>query len=232
MRKARSATSSRRGRRLFPVEALILDVDGTLVASNELHARAWREVLADHGVRVPLREIRLLIGMGGEELAAKVLRGREGSLDPATLSDAHAELFERRYLRKVKEVPGVRRFLRECHRRGLRLVIASSGKEEQVEALIRRLRARPYIEGVTNADDVRRAKPAPDVFRVAVRKFHLPRELAVVGDTPYDVRAARAAGLPVVAVLTGGFSRSALAGADRLYRRIGDLLDDLVWALR
>jgi HAD superfamily hydrolase (TIGR01549 family) len=231
-RAGSSSERGRRGRRLLAIEALLLDVDGTLFDSNELHARAWREVLEERGVRVSLARIRPLIGMGGEDLARALLPKRTSAAELEELADRHSELFERRYLRRVREVPGARDFLRECHRRGLRLVLASSGKEDQVEALVRKLKARRWLEGATSADDVRRPKPAPDLFRAALTKFSLPDATAVVGDTPYDVRAGRAAGLPVVAVLSGGFSRSALRGADRIYPRIGDMREDLVWALR
>jgi HAD superfamily hydrolase (TIGR01509 family) len=212
---------------------LLLDLDGTLLLSNDLHVRAWREVLEESGVRVPLRRIRPLIGMGGEDLARTLLPAGTPAARLRRLADRHAGLFERRYLRRVQPVPGARAFLRECHRRGLRLVVASSGKAKQVDALVRRLGARRWIEGATNADEVRRPKPAPDLFRAALAEFDLtPSTTAVVGDTPYDVRAGRSAGLPVLAVLTGGFTRRALRGADRIYPAVGDLIEDLVWALR
>jgi HAD superfamily hydrolase (TIGR01549 family) len=218
---------------MMVVEALLVDVDGTLFASNELHARAWREVFAERGLRVALSAIRPLIGRGGEDLAARLVGDRVPRRELRDLSDRHEELFERAYLPRVEEVPGARSFLRECHRRGLRLVLASSGKQDQVAALVRRLGAARWIEGATHADDVRRAKPAPDLFRAAVRKFDLPHATtAVIGDTPYDIRAARAARLAAIGVLTGGFSRSSLTGAKRIYPRIGDLLEDLVWCLR
>jgi HAD superfamily hydrolase (TIGR01509 family) len=230
--RSRPTTSRRRRRRLLELEGLLLDLDGTLLESNDLHVRAWREILNEAGVRVSSRRIRPLIGMGGEDLARVLLPSGTPASDLRALADRHADLFERRYLPRVRPVPGARAFLRECRRRGLRLVVASSGKEKQVDALVRRLGARRWIEGTTNADDVRRPKPAPDLFRAALAKFDLSEATAVVGDTPYDVRAGHAAGLPVVAVLSGGFTRRALRSADRLYPRVGDLLDDLVWALR
>ena len=216
----------------LPLQALLVGIDGTLFESNDLHARAWREVLAERGFRVPLSTIRPLIGRGGEDLAARATGGRLPRRDLGELADRHEKLFEATYASRVKRVPGARAFLRDCHRRGLRVVLVSSGKAEQVEGLIRRLGAKRWIRGATDADDVSRAKPAPDLFRAAMRKFDLPRETAVVGDTPYDVQAARAARLPSIAVLTGGFSRRSLAGADRLYPKVGDMLEDLVWALR
>jgi HAD superfamily hydrolase (TIGR01509 family) len=231
-RRARARRPGSGARRPLPVGALLVDIDGTLLESNELHARAWREVLAEAGARVPLFRIRPLIGMGGEDLAARLLGPRTLAERLGELADRHEALFERACLRRVRVVPGAREFLRECHRLGLRVVLASSGKEEQVARLVGKLRARAYIEGATHADEVRRAKPAPDLFRLALRQFGLPAETVVVGDTPYDVRAARRARLPVVAVLTGGFSSRALAGAYRVYARVGDLLEDLAWCLR
>ena len=135
-RAGSSSIRGRRGRRLLALEALLLDVDGTLFDSNELHVRAWREVLGERGVRVTLARIRPLIGMGGEDLARALLPRRVSAAELRELADRHGELFERRYLRRVREVPGARAFLRDCHRRGLRLVLASSGKEDQVEARI------------------------------------------------------------------------------------------------
>jgi beta-phosphoglucomutase-like phosphatase (HAD superfamily) len=124
--RTRAVSSSKRGRRerrLLALEALLLDLDGTLFQSNEPHARAWREVLAERGVRLPLARIRPLIGMGGEDLARALLPKRTSAAELEELADRHSELFERRYLRRVREVPGARDFLRECHRRGLRLVL-------------------------------------------------------------------------------------------------------------
>ncbi|MBA2564217.1 MAG: HAD family hydrolase [Gemmatimonadetes bacterium] len=231
--RSRPGPQPRKGRAPIALEAILLDIDGTLFLSNDPHARAWREVMREQrGLLVPLSRIRPLIGMGGAELAGKLLGGRASRRDLEALADVHEELFRSEYLPSVREVPGAADFLRECRRRGVRVVLASSGKPEQVRELARKLGVTRYIEGATDADDVARAKPAPDLFLAGMRKFRLPNATAVVGDTPYDVRAARAAGLPAIGVLTGGFSRASLAGAARVYGRVGDILEDLVWCVR
>ena len=214
------------------IEAVLLDVDGTLLDTNRLHAEAWSEILGELGVAASAREIHPLIGMGGKDLARQVSHGR---LSPAQLevaTERHEELFRSKYLRRAKPIRGARELLKDLRRLGVRAVVASSGKKEQVEALLRRLRVTSLVEGATDADDVSRPKPAPDIFRAAIRKFRLPRSAVVIGDTPYDVRAARAAGLEAIAVLTGGHGRRALRGAARIYRTVADVRRELVTAVR
>jgi HAD superfamily hydrolase (TIGR01509 family) len=207
----------------------ILDIDGTLVDTNYQHALAWYRAFRKHGLVLPIWRIHRHIGMGGDQLL------------PA-LSD---EDFEREhgddvredekglYMQMIGEVEPMRdahRLIEQIKRRGHTAVLASSAKDEEVEHYLDLLDARSLTDGWTSSADVQSTKPEPDLVHAALQKAGADAADAVmIGDTPYDVEAAKRAGVPTIAVLTGGFSEAELreAGAVEVFESVAELRERL-----
>ena len=206
---------------------VILDVDGTLVDTNYQHAIAWHRALRDHGYTVQLWEIHRHIGMGGDQLVAALI-GEDGECaDGEAIREvegkAYGELID-----EVQALDGASDLLRELHEEGAAVVLASSAKAEEVDRYLDLLDARELIDGWTTAADVEQTKPEPDLIQVALEKAQGDGPAVMVGDSTWDVKAAKAAGIPTLAVLTGGFSAEELreAGAGRVVESIGELRKD------
>jgi len=220
--------------RLDPMgpDTVLLDVDGTLVDSNYHHVVAWRHAFALHGVDVPAARIHRAVGMGGDRLVAAVA----GDDVERRAGDAVREAWEAGYdalLHQVRPLPGAADLVRACAGAGAQVVLASSGKTKHLDAARALLDVDDHLAGVTTSDDVDSSKPAGDIFAVALRSVG-GRSGVVVGDTPWDARAADAVAMPCVLLRTGGFcdedlrrehpvvalldTPAALAG------RVGDLL--------
>lgn len=209
------------------VEAVLLDVDGTLVDSNDAHANAWMDVLGEHRLEARFDEVRRLIGMGGELLLERV-----GSIAPddsrsKAIRDRRDDIFRERYLREVQAQPGARRLVEKLRERGFRVVVASSTAEGNVRPLLERADVDDLITELTTGDDVDRAKPEPDVVRAALEKAQVnPDHAVLIGDTPYDVVAGRRAGVAVIAFRCGGWNDDALDGAVEVFDDPDDLLQN------
>lgn len=204
---------------------MLLDVDGTLVDSNYLHVLAWARSFADHAVEgVTMADIHRRIGMGSSELL-EALVGE----DRDDLNDGHTEHYAP--LRKeLRLLPGARDLLFTLQRRGLRVVLATSAKPEDLDSLRRVLDADAAISHITSSKDVPNAKPAPDLFAVAHEASGVPQGRSVaVGDTVWDVIASGRSRIPCVAVTSGGISEAELrdAGAAAVYRDCAELLQHL-----
>ena len=203
---------------------VLFDVDGTLVDTNYLHTLAWWRALRDNGEQVHMSSIHRVIGMGSDRLVEELL----GRPEPAA-SDGHKEQF-RRLRDEMAAFPAAAAILTEVARRGAKVVLASSANEEDLEAMREAIGADEAIDQFTSSKDVEESKPSPDIFAVALEASGLDAENAmVVGDTVWDVKAARKSGLPCVCVLTGGISRQELedAGAVAVYNDVGELLEQL-----
>jgi len=203
---------------------VLFDVDGTLVASNYLHVAAWLRALRRNGFDdVTGADVHRLVGMGAG-LMLETLLGEDVDQEP--LKDAHAEAYRELwpYLRPFR---GAVDLVREVRRRGGEAVLATSATEEEVGALRRTLDCDDAISEITSSADVEEAKPAPDIFETALAKTGLDAgRCVVVGDTRWDVEAATNAGLPCVAVLSGGIAEEVLrdAGAKEVYDDAAALL--------
>ncbi|WP_210529446.1 HAD family hydrolase [Rubellimicrobium arenae] len=210
-------------------EAVIFDVDGTLVDTVDLHAEAWVEILRRFGVDATFDEIRRQIGKGGDQLLPGLVPPDLLAQKQQEMEDARAELFTRDYLDRAKPFPGVRGLFERIRSEGQRIALASSGKADEVAHYKEVLGIADLLDVETTADDGDRSKPFPDIFDAAFRKLGLPdRRLAmVVGDTPYDAEAARGADLASLGVLCGGFPERALraAGCVAVYRDPAHLLE-------
>lgn len=204
---------------------VILDVDGTLVDSNDAHAHAWVEALAEHGFQVPFDKVRRLIGMGGDKLLPKVSGIREDTSEGEAISKRRGEIFQKRYLPSLRPTPGARELLRYMRDQGLKLVVASSAKRDELRGLLKVCGADEVIDDKTSSDDADRSKPDPDIIQAALKDAELPAEdVVMLGDTPYDVESAGRAQVAVIAFRCGGWSNAELAGALAVYQDPADLL--------
>jgi HAD superfamily hydrolase (TIGR01509 family) len=206
---------------------VVLDVDGTLVDTNYQHAIAWHRALRDHGYAVQLWEIHRHIGMGGDQLVAALI-GEEGERsDGDAIREAEGEAYGE-LIGEVQPMHGSVELLGELREDGATVILASSAKAEEVEHYLDLLEARDEVEGWTSAADVERTKPHPDLVQVALEKAGGGQPAVMVGDSTWDVKAAEAAGIPTLAVLTGGFAEEELreAGASEVVRSVGKLRED------
>jgi HAD superfamily hydrolase (TIGR01509 family) len=217
-----SATSSSIG--LVP-KAVLLDVDGTLVDSNDAHARAWVEALSEAGFDVPFARVRPLIGMGGDQLLPRVTGLSDESPAGKRVSERRAHVFRERHLAAVRPYPCARQLLERMRADGAQLVVASSAKADELDALLAIANVRDLVEDTTSSDDAERSKPDPDIVHAALAKAECTAaEALFLGDTPYDVAAGRKAGVGVIALRCGGWRDPDLAGALAIYDDPADLL--------
>ena len=185
------------------LDTVLLDVDGTLVDSNYHHVVAWRRAFAQHGVDVPAARIHQAVGMGGDRLVGAVA----GDDVERECGDGVREAWESAYdemLDQVRPLPGAADLVRAFARTGVRVVLASSGKTKHLDAARRLLDVDEHLAGVTTNNDVETSKPAGDIFGTALQSCGGSRGL-VVGDTPWDAKAAAACDMPCVLLRTGGF---------------------------
>ena len=211
------------------MRAVIFDIDGTLLDSVDLHARAWVEAFAHFGVETDEAKVRSQIGKGGDELMPEFLPAERIEREGKEIEGFRSDLFKKKYLPEVRPFPAVRPLFERLHEAGLKIALASSGKGPEVERYQEILGIADLVDVVTSSDDADRSKPHPDIFEAAVKKLEgLGKDdMIVVGDTPYDAEAASKAGLRTVGLLCGGFPEADLsaAGCIAIYRDPQDLLD-------
>ncbi len=211
------------------LRAILFDVDGTLVDTVDLHARAWQDAFALYGKQVSLEKVRSQIGKGGDQLLPVFLGEQELERWGEALDRARAGLYRERYRPLARPFPGVPGLFRRIRRDGKRVVLASSGKAEETLGNLRLLGVEGLVDAFTTSDEAERSKPFPDIFARALVKAGVadPREALVVGDSPFDIEAAARLGVPSVGLLCGGFSEADLrsAGAVALFGSPQDLLD-------
>ena len=211
-----------RSRRAFG--AVLLDLDGCLVDSNDAHARAWSDALARFGRRVSASAIRIHIGKGGAELLRDFVTPAEHALLAKAMGAAQTEAFLRRFRREVRAVPGAAAAVREMRRAGIPVVLASSARPEVIRRSLALLRLDGVLTGVTSSEDVEKTKPFDDIFTLAIRRFRLEgRRPVAVGDTPYDIAAAHQIGVPCMAMRSGGFPLRTLRSADGIFPDVAAL---------
>ena len=207
------------------VRGVILDVDGTLVDSNDAHARAWVEALKEAGFDVPFERVRPLIGMGGDKLLPEVTGLPEDDPRAKRAGERRGEIFKARFLPSLRAFPRTRELLLRMRETGLKLAVASSAEPDELKALLRIAGAEDLVVGASSADDVGRSKPDPDVVHAALGRLALdPAQVVMIGDTPYDVEAAARAGVRAIAFRCGGWDGERLRGAIAVYDGPADLL--------
>jgi HAD superfamily hydrolase (TIGR01509 family) len=208
--------------------AAIVDVDGTLVDTNYQHALAWQRALRDHGEIVAAWRIHRHIGMGGDQLVAAVagdeIEQRAGDAIRAAEGDHYEMLID-----EVEPLPGARELLVALRERGLRTVLASSAKQDEVDAYLDLLDARELVDDWTTSADVDATKPEPDLVKAALAKAGSDGDAVLIGDSVWDCEAAGRAGIATVGLLTGGFARAELldAGAVVVHESAEQLCDHL-----
>jgi HAD superfamily hydrolase (TIGR01509 family) len=207
------------------IRAVLLDVDGTLVDSNDAHARAWEQALAHHGHNIPFERLRSLIGKGGDKLLAEAAGVDQRSPHGRAIDTLRTQLFRRGYLPRLRPTPGARELVLRLRQAGLRLVVATSAKAAELQGLLDVCGARELVHAHTSSDDAERSKPDPDIVQAALQQASVPAGAALMlGDTPYDIEAARRCGVSTVALRCGGWDDAALAGAAAIYDDPAELL--------
>ena len=210
------------------LKAVLFDVDGTLVDSNDAHASAWVRAFAEHGITVSVEAVRRAIGMGGDKLMPHVSHLTEDSEEGAQIATRRKEIFKSDYLPKVQPLRGAAQLVAEIKQRGLTAVAASSAKKEELEPLLKVAGADSLMDASTSSDDAEESKPDPDIITAALEHAGVSADEALmIGDTPYDVEAARRAGVGVIAFRSGGWDDAALNGALAIYDGPWDLLQQL-----
>jgi phosphoglycolate phosphatase-like HAD superfamily hydrolase len=211
------------------MRAVIFDVDGTLLDSVDLHAKAWVEAFAHFGVETETAKVRHQIGKGGDELMPVFLPQDRIDREGKAIESYRSDLFKRTYLSQVRPFEAVRPLFERIRASGAKIALASSGKRTEVEHYMEILGIADLVDVATSSDDADRSKPHPDIFEAALKKLDgiSPDAMIVVGDTPYDAEAAAKAGLRTIGVLCGGFPEAELsaAGCVAIYRDPQDLLD-------
>jgi HAD superfamily hydrolase (TIGR01509 family) len=206
-------------------KAVILDVDGTLVDSNDAHARAWVDAFAESGRSVPFERIRPLIGMGSDKLLAAAAGIAADSDEGRSLADRRRTIFQERYISSVRPTPGAQELVSWLRDERMTVVVASSAEADELHDLLRIAGVRRLIEDTTSSGDASRSKPDPDIVHAALVKTGCRAQDAVmIGDTPYDIEAARKSGIGTIALRCGGWADAGLQGALAIYDNPADLL--------
>lgn len=200
------------------VRGVLLDVDGTLLDSNDAHARSWAEVFERHGMHIGFEQVRPLVGEGGDKLLPQLTGMDAESARGKELSEERRKLFLEKFLPALRPTRGARMFVERLKAKGLRVVIATSANEKELGALLHQAGVKDLIEHATSSDDGA-SKPDPDIVRAALEEAKLaPAEAVMVGDTPYDIEAAARAGVRTIALRCGGWwDDAALGGAVAIY---------------
>lgn len=210
-----------------PLRAVLLDVDGTLLDSNDAHALAWLEALRDHRIAVRFEDVRPLIGMGGDKLIAALAKVDDESTLGRSISQRRAAIFAKTYLPTLRPCPGARVLLERLRDRGIVRVVATSAPGHELDALLERAGVSDLIDEAATSTDAERSKPDPDILHAAIRRTAAkPGEIVLLGDTPYDVAAARRAGVRAVSVRCGGWRDEDLAGSESIYDDPGAIVAD------
>ena len=202
---------------------ILFDVDGTLVDTNSLHVVAWWHAFRAHGHTVEMRRLHETVGQGSDRFVETIL----GHPDE-DVANAHTDFYGP-FLHELAAFPQAAELLRTTSKAGLKVVLATSASAKEAKHLAAAIDADDVIKAVTSKDDVEESKPDPDIVQTALDKSGVDKDAALfVGDTVWDVEAARRAGLDCVAVLSGGIPEGDLrdAGAIAVYRDVAHLLDD------
>jgi HAD superfamily hydrolase (TIGR01549 family) len=204
-------------------KAAVLDVDGTLIDANYHHTLAWYRAFREHDIVLPVWRLHRHVGMGGDKfvpgVAGEEVEGRLGD----DLRDRWEELFDE-VIDEVAPLEGAHELIVDLKERGLAVVLASSSIARHLDHYLDLLRTREIVDAWTTKDDVEASKPGPDLVQAALEKAGTEDAL-MVGDTPWDVEAARKAGLDTVCVVTGGFCEQELreAGAVAVFESLQEL---------
>ncbi|HEX6053138.1 MAG TPA: HAD family hydrolase [Gemmatimonadaceae bacterium] len=207
------------------VEAVLLDVDGTLVDSTGAHARAWSDAFRETGREIGPEAVRALVGMGSDKLLPKLTGIDAESDEGKRLIARRMEIFSTEYLPGIQPFDRARELVERLRAAGLRTVVATSANDDELRGLMQVLGTEWLLEDATNSSDADRSKPDPDIVMAAVDKTGVgAAHCVMIGDTPYDVEAATRAGVRIIGVRCGGWGDESLRGAIEIYDDPADLL--------
>lgn len=211
------------------IEAVLCDIDGTLVQSNWLHAAAWKDAFAQIDIDVPLEDVRRQIGKGGDELIPVFVPWWKREAVEQPLKRYREFIFRDQYLDQVKPFPKVRELLEHMKQMGIKVSLASSAHRKDLEDYKRIANIQDLVEESSSSDDASRSKPHPDIFEATLKKLGVEAKNALaLGDTPYDAEAAGKAKIWTVGVTTGGWTKPELlaAGCIEVYQDVAELLEN------
>jgi len=207
------------------VTAVLFDVDGTLVDSNDAHCRAWVKAFWEYGLTVDPIAVRRSIGMGGDKLMPAVSGIQSDSPLGKLIAKRRARIFKREQLPSLKPFSGAKDLVAAIKERGCTAVAASSAKEEELKPLLAIAGVDSLMDAKTSSDDAEKSKPDPDIIEAALQRAHAdPSEAIMIGDTPYDIEAAARAQVRCIAFRSGGWTDDKLEGAVEIYDGPEDLL--------
>jgi HAD superfamily hydrolase (TIGR01509 family) len=205
--------------------AILLDIDGTLVDSNDAHAHAWVLAFQHYGHSVTFEQVRALIGKGGDKLVQELVGIDVKSPRGKELEEYRGGLFMRDYLPRLQPFAHVRELLQRLADDGYYLVVATSAKNAEMTQLLEVCGVQDLIHACTSSEDVEQSKPDPDIIHAALATANAqPAESLLLGDTPYDITAAKNAQVQTIALRSGGWDDAALAAAIAIYDDVADLL--------
>ena len=207
------------------IRGILLDIDGTMLDSNDAHARAWVEALTEFGVEATFDKLRGIIGKGGDKVLPEVAHVDADSERGHKISARRSALFLRKYLPHLAPFRDARELVLRAQSAGLKAVVATSATDEELSALLHQANLADLLFEKATSSDAARSKPDPDIVQAAVKRAGIPpRELLMLGDTPYDVEASSRAGVAAIALRCGGWTDAELSGAIAIYDDPKDLL--------
>ncbi len=214
-------------KRLLSPTTLLLDVDGTLIESNMQHAESWYEAFSEAGHQVEFEKIRLSIGKGGDQILPSLVHLSPESPEAEAISQRRGEIFRSKFLHQLRPHTRAAELLKTVANKGYQMVIATSSEAGDLQAMLRQAGLDGIIDECTTASDSKKSKPHPDIIIAALRKADCRADQAVmIGDTPYDIEAAKLAGVAAIGFASGGWSKADLedAGAVMVFDGCADFL--------
>ncbi len=206
------------------LRGLLLDLDGTFLDSNDAHAMAWVEAIQEGGIKVPFERVRKMIGMGGDKLMHEAAGVDQDTENGQQISARRAAIFASKFLPELRPFPGGRELLLRALRSELKLVVATSATGSELDSLLRAAVIDDLIDSAATSSDAENSKPDPDIIHAAIAQSGLrPGQLLMIGDTPYDVTAAKRAGVSTIALRSGGWDDASLRGAIAVYADVKEL---------
>ncbi len=211
------------------VTTVLLDVDGTLVDSNDAHAHSWREAMTEFGFQADFTTIREKIGMGGDKLLPLVTGVETESELGKKITELRAKIFKEKYLPTLTAFPRTRNLLEHMLANGFRLVVATSASKEDLTNILTQAKLSDLLNNRVTSDDAENSKPDPDILQAALKKMkRTAGESIMVGDTPYDIEAATRAGIRSIGLTCGGWTADSLKGAEIIFANPADFLQSFL----
>lgn len=211
------------------IKAILFDIDGTLIDSNDAHAESFVEAFKKFDKTVSFVELKWLIGMGADMILEKYLSKNEIKNFGEDLLEYRKKIFLEKYLPETKLISGVRELFEKLHSDNFLISLASSASKEELEKYKNKLKISKFLSEETTADDADEAKPEPDIFQAALEKLKTVKkdEALIIGDTPYDAEAATKAKIKIIGVKTGGWSAEKLEakGCEKVYENIAEIYE-------